>query len=68
MKNERDCGDYSPKTLAARIGCSEKTIYRWLDLGLPHSRAGDRGRYSISWIDFVNWWKREPRRIGEGCF
>lgn len=47
----------SPKELAARISCSSKTIYRWLDYGMPYHRAGDKANIYVDWQEFVKWWE-----------
>lgn len=51
--------EYSVKELAAKIGYHEQTIYEWIvKRNLPAHQAVRKGRYTIVWDEFSNWWKQ----------
>ena len=50
--------NYTPKMLASVIGVTTMTIYRWLEIGLPHHRNGVRGSIRISYGDYLEWSSR----------
>lgn len=57
---------YTVKTLSARIGFHEITIYRWIaKRGMPVHRAGDTGRIDIDWNEFLEWWKKDKNEKWE---
>lgn len=50
-----DLGKYSPKELAAKEGVKPKTVYGWVQAGLPALRHGERGDIQILYQDYVQW-------------
>lgn len=45
------------KELAARIGFNYYTVVSWPKTrGMPVRRTPPRGRMSVEWHEFLNWW------------
>ena len=50
-----DLGCYSPKELAAKEGVTPKTVYEWVQKGLPALRHGEKGDIQIYYQDYIHW-------------
>lgn len=50
-----DLSNYSPKQLAAKEGVTDTTVYRWVKLGLPAMRHGEKGDILVNYQDYVRW-------------
>ena len=50
-----DLGKYSPKELAAKEGVRPKTVYEWVQKGLPALRHGEKGDIQIYYQDYIHW-------------
>ena len=47
------------KGLADRIGFCPDPVYEWIaPRGLPARRNGKRGRITVVWSEFLQWWER----------
>lgn len=59
LKDAGDTGYYTVKEIADKIGFHKDTVYDWIySRGLPIRRPFPRGRITIYWPDFIEWWSR----------
>lgn len=58
-----DHGYYTVKEIADRIGFHKDTVYEWIySRGMPVRRSVGRGRITVYWPEFVEWWKESKIR------